>query len=63
MVDCFFQNFHEEHALQAFRRIDKTNRGFINALAFYDVMTSLKSHLLTPFVSENLVAVSTPCSG
>ena len=54
----WFQDFHEEHALQAFRRLDRGNTGFITSLAFYDIMTLLKSHLLTDCVKENLLTVS-----
>lgn len=53
------QDFYEEHALQAFRRLDKKTQGFITTLEFYDIMNLLKNHLLTDFVRENLVAVGT----
>ncbi|CAG0896588.1 unnamed protein product [Darwinula stevensoni] len=56
---CSLKDFHEEHALQAFRRFDKRGQGFISALDFNDIMVSIKSHLLTPVVRMNLVAVST----
>ena len=55
---CFSQDFHEEHALQAFRRRDKGDTGYINAKDFEEIMCKLKSYLLTPFVKENLVTVS-----
>ena len=48
---------HEEHALQAFRRRDKDQDGFISTLDFYEIMTLLKGHLLTNFVKENLLSV------
>lgn len=51
-------DFYEEHALQAFVRFDKSNEGFISPLHFCDIMTSLKSHLLSDFVKENLLSVS-----
>ncbi|CAG0896586.1 unnamed protein product [Darwinula stevensoni] len=51
-------DFHEEHALQAFRRFDKRGQGFISALDFNDIMVSIKSHLLTPVVRMNLVAAA-----
>lgn len=53
-----FQDFHEEHALQAFRRLDADKTGYISAMDFENIMISLKSYLLTPFVKENLVTVS-----
>lgn len=56
----FIQDFHEEHALQAFRRRDKGDTGYINAKDFEEIMCKLKSYLLTPFVKENLVTVSYP---
>ena len=52
------QDYHEEHALQAFRKKDVERTGSITALDFYDIMTTLKSHLLTHFVKENLLTVS-----
>jgi solute carrier family 25 (mitochondrial aspartate/glutamate transporter), member 12/13 len=51
-------DFHEEHAVQAFKQFDKEGKGFIKAMDFYDIMTNVKSHLLTPFVKDNLVAVA-----
>lgn len=53
-----FQDYHEEHALQAFRKKDLEKNGSISALDFYDIMTTLKGHLLTTFVKENLMTVS-----
>ena len=52
------QDYHEEHALQAFCQKDENRSGFISALDFYNIMTLLKGHLLTDFVKENLVGVS-----
>lgn len=52
------QDFHEEYAMEAFRRYDKDSSGFISALDFQDIMVSIKSHLLTKEVRANLVAVS-----
>nr|CAD7419434.1 unnamed protein product [Timema poppensis] len=54
----FLHDFHEEYAMEAFRRHDKLGTGFISALDFQDIMISIKSHLLTKEVRENLVAVS-----
>ena len=52
-----FQDFHDEHALQAFRKFDKDNNGYITAKDFEEIMVSLKSYLLTPFVRDNIVTV------
>ena len=49
---------HEEHALQAFKKCDRDKDGFISTLEFHEIMCLLKSHLLTKFVEENLIAVS-----
>ena len=54
---CKLQDFYEEHALQAFTRFDKDRDGFITALEFHDIMTTLKSHLLTHYVKQNLLPV------
>ncbi|CAG0916156.1 unnamed protein product [Notodromas monacha] len=54
----FLHDYHEEHAVQAFKRSDKKEVGFISALDFYNIMVSVKSHLLTPCVKDNLVAVA-----
>ncbi|XP_013779332.1 calcium-binding mitochondrial carrier protein Aralar1-like [Limulus polyphemus] len=51
-------DFHEEHAVQAFRRYDKKKIGAITSLDFSDIMISVKSHLLTESVKQNLVAVT-----
>ncbi|XP_050406141.1 electrogenic aspartate/glutamate antiporter SLC25A13, mitochondrial [Patella vulgata] len=51
-------DFHEEHALQAFRRLDVGNTGFITAQNFEQIILKLKNHLLTPFVEENLIAIA-----
>lgn len=50
-------DFHEEHAIQAFKKKDKLKTGTISAVDFADIMTSVKSHLLSPDVRPNLVAV------
>lgn len=52
------QDFHEEYATEAFKKFDKDGQGFISALDFQDIMLSIKSHLLTKDVRDNLVAVS-----
>ncbi|XP_041371457.1 calcium-binding mitochondrial carrier protein Aralar2-like [Gigantopelta aegis] len=51
-------DFHDEHALQAFRKFDKDNNGYITAKDFEEIMVSLKSYLLTPFVRDNIVTVA-----
>ena len=59
MVRCVMclQDFHDVHAFQAFSRYDENKDGHVTALQFHDIMTRLKSHLLTDFVRENLVTV------
>ncbi|CAG0893302.1 unnamed protein product [Cyprideis torosa] len=59
----FLHDFHEEHAIQAFKRFDKGGTGFISALDFNEIMTSIKSHLLTPVVKNHLVAAAGLGSG
>lgn len=52
-------DFHEEHALQAFRSFDKSSNGYILPSNFITILTQLKSHLLSPFVKENLANLVT----
>lgn len=52
-------DFHEEHAKEAFKSKDPNGTGYISALDFLDIMVSVKKHLLTHDVKDNLVAVST----
>ncbi|KAG7154858.1 Calcium-binding mitochondrial carrier protein Aralar1-like, partial [Homarus americanus] len=52
-------DFHEEHAVQAFKSHDKQGSGFITAMDFNDIMLSVKAHLLTVPVQNNLVAAAT----
>lgn len=54
----FLHDFHEEHAIQAFKRFDKNKSGYITALDFNDIMILIKSHLITKDVRENLVAAA-----
>lgn len=54
----FLHDFHEEYAMEAFKKFDKEGQGFISALDFQDIMLSIKSHLLTPNVRDNLVAAA-----
>jgi Ca2+-binding EF-hand superfamily protein len=56
-VCVLLQDFHDEHAWQAFRRRDKGNTGYITAKDFEEIMLNLKSYLLTPFTRDNLVTV------
>ncbi|XP_055301851.1 calcium-binding mitochondrial carrier protein Aralar1 isoform X1 [Sitodiplosis mosellana] len=51
-------DFHEEHAKEAFRSKDPNGTGYISPLDFLDIMVSVKSHLLTHDVKDNLVAVT-----
>jgi solute carrier family 25 (mitochondrial aspartate/glutamate transporter), member 12/13 len=50
-------DFHEECALEAFKLKDPTRSGFITALDFQEIMLSVKKHLLTAEVKENLIQV------
>ncbi|XP_011704085.1 PREDICTED: calcium-binding mitochondrial carrier protein Aralar1 isoform X3 [Wasmannia auropunctata] len=52
----FLHDFHEEYATEAFKKFDKDGAGFISALDFQDIMLSIKSHLLTRDVKDNLIA-------
>ncbi|XP_011862571.1 PREDICTED: calcium-binding mitochondrial carrier protein Aralar1 isoform X3 [Vollenhovia emeryi] len=52
----FLHDFHEEYATEAFKKFDKDATGFISALDFQDIMLSIKSHLLTKDVRDNLIA-------
>ncbi|KAL6422288.1 hypothetical protein ACFW04_010566 [Cataglyphis niger] len=52
----FLHDFHEEYATEAFKKFDKDGAGFISALDFQDIMLSIKSHLLTKDVRDNLIA-------
>lgn len=47
-----------EHARQAFAQKDKSKSGTISAMDFSDIMATIRHHMLTPFVEENLVSVS-----
>lgn len=46
--------------MQAFDRFDVRKEGSISLLAFRDIMESIRPHLLTDFVKENLIGVRTP---
>lgn len=51
-------DIHEEYAMEAFKSKDPEGTGYISALDFQDIMVSVKRHLLTEDVKDNLVAVS-----
>lgn len=55
---CVFKELQLEHARQAFAQKDKGKNGVISALDFSDIMATIRHHMLTPFVEENLVSVS-----
>ncbi len=48
----FLHDFHEEYALVAFKAKDKDGTGFISVKDFYEIMISIKSHLLTEPVTK-----------
>ncbi|XP_067108540.1 electrogenic aspartate/glutamate antiporter SLC25A12, mitochondrial-like [Osmerus mordax] len=54
----FLQELQLEHARQAFARNDKNKSGAISALDFSDIMATIRHHMLTPFVEENLVSAA-----
>ncbi|GAB1286420.1 Calcium-binding mitochondrial carrier protein Aralar1 [Apodemus speciosus] len=54
----FLQELQLEHARQAFALKDKSKSGMISGLDFSDVMVTIRSHMLTPFVEENLVSAA-----
>uniref|UniRef100_A0A674NEG0 Solute carrier family 25 member 12 n=1 Tax=Takifugu rubripes TaxID=31033 RepID=A0A674NEG0_TAKRU len=54
----FLQELQSEHARQAFAQKDKSKSGTITALDFSDIMATIRHHMLTPFVEENLVSAA-----
>ena len=54
----FLHDFSEEYATVAFKAKDKEGSGFISSADFEEVMQSVKSHLLTPQISENLRSIA-----
>ncbi|XP_049904568.1 electrogenic aspartate/glutamate antiporter SLC25A12, mitochondrial-like isoform X1 [Epinephelus moara] len=54
----FLQELQFEHARQAFAQKDKNKSGAITALDFSDIMATIRHHMLTPFVEENLVSAA-----
>lgn len=55
----FLHDFHEEYAIEAFRRFDRNGSGFITIPDFQDIMKSIKRHLLTKQVEAHLSEVFT----
>lgn len=53
----FLHDFHEEYAIEGFRKADKDGTGFISELDFQDIMINIKSHLLTKQVQSHLIEV------
>ena len=53
------QELQLEHARQAFAQKDMGKSGVISAMDFSDIMATIRHHMLTPFVEENLVSVRT----
>jgi solute carrier family 25 aspartate/glutamate transporter 12/13 len=51
----FLHDFHDEYAQVAFKAKDSDGSGFISSKDFFDIMISIKSHLLTDPVKANLV--------
>lgn len=56
----FLHDFHDEYAQVAFKAKDINESGFISPKDFLEVMTSIKSHLLTDPVKANVISA---CQG
>lgn len=54
----FLHDFHEEYAKVAFKKYDPEGTGHISSMDFHDILVNIKSHLLTPEVKANLIAVA-----
>uniref|UniRef100_A0A8C8K265 EF-hand domain-containing protein n=1 Tax=Oncorhynchus tshawytscha TaxID=74940 RepID=A0A8C8K265_ONCTS len=54
----FLQELQLEHARQAFAQKDKNKSGTISAMDFSDIMATIRHHMLTVFVEENLVSAA-----
>ncbi|XP_078451450.1 electrogenic aspartate/glutamate antiporter SLC25A12, mitochondrial-like [Lampetra fluviatilis] len=54
----FLQELQLEHARQAFALKDSNKSGTIPALDFNDIMLTIRPHMLSPFVEENLVSAA-----
>ncbi|KAJ8921926.1 hypothetical protein NQ315_008560 [Exocentrus adspersus] len=59
----FLHDFHEEYAIEGFRRADKEGTGFISVLDFQEIMISIKSHLLTKQVQTHLIEAARESQG
>ncbi|ODM96828.1 Calcium-binding mitochondrial carrier protein Aralar1, partial [Orchesella cincta] len=59
----FLHDFHEEYGSEAFRRFDTDGTGFIDLDSFYDIMTTIRSHLLTKPVLKNMKEVVKKVTG
>lgn len=55
-------DFHEEHAVQAFKKFDTKNAGLILSSNFRTILLQLKNHLLSPYVKDNLKDLIKQCS-
>lgn len=53
----FLHDFHEEYAVEAFKKCDKDSSGFISSADFKDIMLNIKGHLLTKSLRTNLSSV------
>ena len=51
------QDFHEEYAREAFRLFDADGSGTISTDDFFYIMATIRTHLLTTGVSNNLKEV------
>lgn len=51
-------DFYEEQGVQAFKNYDRQKIGLISSVDFRKIMTSVKNHMLTEFVRNNLVSVA-----
>uniref|UniRef100_A0AC35TM10 Calcium-binding mitochondrial carrier protein Aralar1 n=1 Tax=Rhabditophanes sp. KR3021 TaxID=114890 RepID=A0AC35TM10_9BILA len=51
-------DFYEEQGIQAFKKFDQRDEGCISSVDFCHIMTSIKGHLLTEYVQNNLIAVA-----
>lgn len=52
----FLHDFHDEYAQVAFKAREDDGSGFISPKDFFNIMTSIKSHLLTDSVSLSFLA-------
>jgi len=50
----FLHDFHDEYASVAFRARDPQGTGFVSAVAFEEILLSIKSHLVTESVGAHL---------